>query len=161
MKRNSNIELLRIIAMFMIVISHYTVHSGIQYSTLPLGFNRFFMELSTLGNIGVVIFILITGYYSFNKTNSLNIKKIVLLILQTLFYSISIFLIFLLTTDRSIGIKDLIYSFLPITSKAYWFMTAYIVLYLFIPFINVVINNTTQKQLKTMIIYLCVVHYTS
>lgn len=30
-ERNSNIELLRILSMFMIVISHYSVHGGVHY----------------------------------------------------------------------------------------------------------------------------------
>ena len=66
MERNSKIELLRILSMFMIVLSHCSVHSGINFSSLPLGFNREILELSMLGNVGVILFIFITGYFSIN-----------------------------------------------------------------------------------------------
>ena len=62
--RNTNIELLRIISILMIVLSHYSVHSGISRNMLSLGWNRFLLEITSLGNIGVIFFVLITGYYS-------------------------------------------------------------------------------------------------
>ena len=61
--RNSNIELIRIISMLFIVVSHYTVHNGVDNTTLSLGINRFLLEITTLGNIGVILFVLISGYY--------------------------------------------------------------------------------------------------
>ena len=62
-ERNSCIELLRIISIIMIVLSHYTVHNGVANSTLDIGFNRFLLEITTLGNIGVIIFITINQTY--------------------------------------------------------------------------------------------------
>ena len=72
--RNSNIEILRIISVFMILFSHYSVHNGITNSDLPIGINRYLLEISILGNIGVIIFVLISGYFSINKKNPFNIK---------------------------------------------------------------------------------------
>lgn len=61
--RNSNIEILRIISMLFIVISHYTVHNGVINASLPLGINRTLLEITTLGNIGVILFVIISGYF--------------------------------------------------------------------------------------------------
>lgn len=41
--RNSSIELLRIIAMFMILAHHFIVHNGYDVLKLPLGPERIFL----------------------------------------------------------------------------------------------------------------------
>lgn len=145
-KRNSNIELLRIISILMIVVSHYTVHNGISNSTLPLGFNRFLLEITTLGNIGTILFILITGYYLINSDKGLKFSKIFKLWLQIFFYSILIYFIFVILKLEPFSIKSLIKSIFPITFKKYWFATCYIILYLFHPFINKLINSLNQSE---------------
>ena len=75
-KRNSNMEILRIVAMFMICIHHCSIYGGIISSELPIGFGRLFLEYSTLGNIGVIIFVLITGYYNVNKEHPFKMKRL-------------------------------------------------------------------------------------
>ena len=72
--RNSNIEIVRIISIIMIVVSHYCVHGFGNTSNLNLGINRFIIEIFTLGNFGTILFIIITGYYLINSTN-IKIKK--------------------------------------------------------------------------------------
>ena len=66
MNRQTSIEWLRIISMFLIVCGHSVVHSGLY--DLLLTFNGLFSVALTQGSrIGVDIFILITGYYSVGK----------------------------------------------------------------------------------------------
>ena len=93
--RNSNIEIVRIISMIFIVLSHYTVHNGIENASLPLGLNRYILEISTLGNIGVILFVLISGYFSIEQ-KEFKFKKIISLYLQVMFYSTSIYLLFVI-----------------------------------------------------------------
>ena len=146
-KRNSNIELLRIISMIMIVLSHYTVHNGVENYLLPFGINRYLLEITTLGNTGVILFILITGYFSIDK-EKIAFKKIFLLVTQTLFYSVTIYLIFCLLGNETISMKTIVYNFMPITFKQYWFVTAYLLLYIFIPYINIFLNNLKKEEFK-------------
>lgn len=145
-ERNSNIELLRIISIIMIVISHYTVHNGISNSTLSLGFNRFFLEISTLGNIGTIIFVLITGFYLSKNENGLKLTKILKLYLQILFYSIFIYIIFVIFKLEPFGIKSLIKVLLPISFEGYWFASVYVLLYIFHPYINKLLNKLDRKD---------------
>ena len=149
--RNSNIELVRIISMIMIVMHHYTVHNGVDNSTLPLGFNRFLLEFSTLGNIGVILFILISGYFLGQSRKPLQISKLVRLVLQVVFYSASIYLIFCAFGLTEFSLEGVVKAFMPITFKEYWFATAYVVLYIFHPFINKMLNNLTRKEELTLI----------
>ncbi len=145
-KRNSNIELLRIISMIMIIISHYTTHNTINNSSLDIGINRFILECCTLGNLGVVIFLIITGYFSIKRENTFNSQKFILLILQVLFYSISIYSIFIILGVETFSIKNLVKVLLPISFKEYWFFTVYIILYIFTPYINKLLINLNKRD---------------
>lgn len=78
-RRNSSIELLCIIAMFIIITHHFCVHGifnvlGNTYSMTVnnLSFQFVFSQLLMwIGYIGNAIFILITGYYMINKKSEL------------------------------------------------------------------------------------------
>lgn len=151
-QRNSNIELLRIIAMIMIVLSHYSVHCGINVSELPIGFNRFIFEITNLGNIGVIIFVIITGYFSIDSKNPFKLKKLLLIILETIFYSFSIFIILVLLGKETFTIKLLIHNIFPISYQIYWFITAYVILYILIPYLNKLLNSCDKKHLSLLVI---------
>lgn len=92
--RSSNIELLRILAMFMIVIYHITCHCVTVQLTDPGSMGRTVVDtfnhpvfytrllilnsLMTFGIIGNAIFILISGYFMANRggDRSKNRKRI-------------------------------------------------------------------------------------
>lgn len=67
--RNSSIELLRIIAMFMILMHHFIVHNGYDVLKLPLGPERIFFQLVMQGGgkVGVVIFFSISAWFFLDK----------------------------------------------------------------------------------------------
>ena len=143
--RNSNIEILRIISMLFIVISHYTVHKGVLNASLPISFNRILLEITTLGNIGVILFVLISGYFMIEQKR-LKFKKIISLYLQIVFYSLGIYIIFMLLGLESFSVKEFIKSVFPITFGAYWFMSCYMILYLLSPFINKFLNGLSRAE---------------
>ena len=91
--RSSNIELLRIVAMFMIVLYHIVYHCVVVQLTNPASMGRtvidtfnhptFYKELlmlnsiQTFGIIGNAIFILISGYFMANRSkNEIDMGKI-------------------------------------------------------------------------------------
>ncbi len=157
-ERNSNIELLRIISITMIVISHFCTH-GIGneiISNLNFSVNRFLLEFLTWGNFGSILFVLISGYYLINS-NKIKLKKLLCLILQILFYSFLIYLVLVLLKIQPFSIKDLIKSIFPITYKQYWFASAYIIIYLFHPYINKLLNEFSQKEHLIFIILMFII----
>lgn len=141
--RNSNIEGLRIIAMFLIVLSHYSVFSRINPDELSFGFSKLLLDSIAIGKLGVAVFVMITGYFMLNLKFKFN--RVVNIVLQTLFYTVGIFIIFLVT-GGSFSLKGLLGSVFPIITQQYWFVTAYIILSLLMPFINRLLNEITQKQ---------------
>lgn len=144
-ERSSNIELLRILSMFFIVMSHYTVHNGVKNADLPIGFNRWFLEVSTLGNIGVIIFVLISGYFMISSSG-VHISKLAKLYCQIAGYSVVIYFVFIIFGVESLSVTGLVSNIFPIMFEKYWFATAYVVLYLVSPFLNHLLNNIEQKE---------------
>lgn len=63
-ERESNFELLRIVAMVLIVLHHFSVHSNFVYETSVWSFNHLFIQFIYFGGkVGVDCFVLISGYF--------------------------------------------------------------------------------------------------
>lgn len=174
-KRDSNFELLRIIAMFLIVIHHLQQH-GVWFppnvETAPnFALSRIFYMWS--GMIGNWIFVLISGY--FVCTSKFSWKKVFALWLQIFSISAVIGLIAYFSKIKVIGFynpdygkvgffeaarpaskKDLIHSFLPCYYGNNWFAVAYLVFYLFVPFLNQFRENLNQKMHLQLIVLMFV-----
>ena len=149
--RNSNIELLRIISMVLIVLTHYTFHNGVVNSSLDVGINRYILEIITIGNIGLLNYMYVMGYFNSKMSQPFKLKKLVLLILKVMFYSLVIYFIFVLFGLEKISFKGLVQNLFPISFKKYWFITAYLLTYILCPFINKLLNNLNQKEHLSLI----------
>lgn len=120
--RESNFELLRIIAMILIVLHHF-YYNNITIDYVHITRNEMISQIiSAGGKIGVNLFVLISGYFLINS--KFNIKKLIKLFGETWFYSVAIALIAILGLKIQIGIKELLQVIFPITYNQYWFITA-------------------------------------
>ena len=66
MKRDSKFELLRIISMAMIILSHYGIY-GVKYGGIS---SQNLAFIKPMGEIGVGLFIMISAYFSTKKEMS-------------------------------------------------------------------------------------------
>lgn len=160
MIRDSRFEFLRIVAIFMVVMGHFSVFGQAFRLTehtnyLDMVGIKFF---SIYGEIGVNLFVLITGYFLGNKSFGItdSIKQVWKIWSETIFYTIMLFTIVCLYKGKFIGIKNLIISILPFICRTYWFITAYIMLVLLIPFINKMLLSITKKEFRILIILLLI-----
>ena len=153
-QRKSNIELLRIIAMLMIVSSHYCVH-GSQYKTAlqSLNFDGIFLHSVILGNLGVDIFFMISGYFLSKSERPFKLHKALSLWLQVWMYSISIAIILLLF-NMNIGKTEFIKSIFPTTFFQYDFFTVYLLIYFLSPFLNLLLKNLVRREFMILIFIL-------
>lgn len=142
--RNSSLELLRIISMLFIICSHFCVHGGFDIGNTDLIFNRIILQVGALGNLGVDIFVMISGY--FLSQTRFKLSRVVKVVLQVLFYSVSIYLILAVLNVIPFTVKDTIKSVLPILLKLYWFATVYVILCVLTPFLNKLLNGLTKNQ---------------
>ena len=104
-KRDSNLELLRIVAMLGIIASHYGFGLKPLLAEEPLSINSlWFLNLTLWGKVGINCFMLISGYFMCEM--AISAKKYIKLLAQVYFYSILINGIFLLSGYCPIRILD-------------------------------------------------------
>ena len=146
-KRQSNFELLRILSIFMIAIFHCALYSGFTF-TQGLDANGLLIKTFWMfGEAGVNLFILISGYFLI--TSRFRWKKLVLLAAEVWFYCwTTAFAAFLLTGKAFAGKRDLFMNLFPVVGQRYWFATAYVVLYLLSPFLNIFLRAMDQKTYR-------------
>ena len=153
--RDSNLELLRMFAMFMIVAHHFSCHSNIPIWSPFAGSNFFsFIWAQWLflgGKIGVDVFVMISGYFLITKSGHL--ISLIKLFLTTAVYGAVIYLIF------NFGTND--FSFEAICNNmkpsSYWFMACYISLYLISPFLRKGLSALSRGQFFA----LCIISFLS
>lgn len=140
--RQSNIELLRILSIFLISLHHFSLHSDFHWDVMTPGLYTV-QCLSMGGKIGVSIFIMITGYFLVNK--SFSGKKLIRLYLQLFFYAVSLCIIIQATFMHKIEGSDLRYALMPFSNNVYWYATSYLTLYLLVPFLNRFLHSLPKK----------------
>ncbi len=151
-KRNYGIDLLRSILMFFIIIGHFYAHTGIRDNLDVFSFEWVFVwATQALTVCAVNCFVLITGYFSWNRDFA--IKRVIPLWKKVVLYSFLWFLFNLLFRFVPISNGLIVDSFFPVLRRQYWFITDYIVLCFIIPFLNV----ATQKMQKLKELVLCII----
>ena len=135
-QRVSKFELLRIIAMFLIVLHHSIIHGvfavGIN-NEINYPVNTIVSTILGMGGrIGVYLFVLVTGYFMIYS--HITLAKIIKLWLPIFFWSILLYSFVGIMINNEFSIKNTITSFFPIIFNQYWFMTVYVFMYCLIPF---------------------------
>ena len=149
--RQSNIELYRIIVMLLIIAHHYVVNSGItqEVVTNPRSLRAvWIIAIGAWGKTGINCFVLITGY--FMCMSQISIKKWLRLLLETEFYRIIIYVIFAI--GGGVCAKEFVKILNPVTSIGSDFVGCFLIFYLFIPFLNILVNNMDEKKHILLII---------
>ena len=149
--RNSNIELLRIIAMVMILGLHVNFPAIGGPSTQDItsspfqSFIRLFAEYICI--VGVNVYVLISGWFGINYKP----KGIVQFLFQSLFFSLIIFIPFAIAGKVEINRLNIMSSFL-LYKNAYWFVWAYLVLYIMAPMLNAFTEKSDKHTLKQFLV---------
>ncbi len=139
-KWNVMCDLIKIISMFFIVICHAISYSGAQLSI----FGRIVIQTSIIADN---LFILVTGYLSGGKHESINAKKIFILWIKAIIISYTILALMIIFGYHISFGRNVIQSLLPILGGEYWFVTAYIYLCLLMPFIDAYLNSIDKKHI--------------
>ncbi|MBQ7501077.1 MAG: acyltransferase [Clostridia bacterium] len=154
-ERQSNFELLRIIAMLMIITLHATIdEKGGFLSELP----KFALSsiainsLRTLSYCCTNLYVLISGYFLVNA--KFRFKKILTLWMTVIFYSLFLYAVSVLIGWNDFSFGQLLLNCLPIITRKYWFASTYLLLMLVFPILNKAILSMTKGELKAAIIAL-------
>lgn len=151
LKRNSNIELLRIVIMFMILLLHanfFTFKMPTDHSYIS--FSRCFAEAFTLTPVN--IFVLITGFFG----TVFSVKKVLSLIFQVFFCVVPISLFLtgfgIIESDFHSIIRSFIFN-------EYWFINAYIGLLILTPILNVAVDHLSHRVYISSLLFFNVIAF--
>lgn len=159
--RDLRFELLRLLAMFLIVLCHASIYlAQLNYrDSLP---HSIYRTIANSGQIGVSIFFIISGYFCCKS--KFNLGRILKVILHTWLYSITIAAIIFLSfylfhcpqTIAMMSKQDIWYnislSAMPILRNAYWFLTAYaLILMPFTPLLNTFVEHVSKQRFKAIL----------
>ncbi len=143
-ERNYGIDILKILSMYMVLILHLLGHGGILDSAAKgstYEYAAWFLE--ALCFCAVNLFGMISGYLMVSK--KVKYARLISIWFLIVFYSIVIDIIFALL-GKPVGLKELVQTVLPITFKQYWYVSAYFILFLFIPLINKAVQSISKKS---------------
>jgi len=127
--RNNSMDLLRVVAMFMILTVHFLGWGGAVNALTMSNINYYMiMPVYFISQIGNTLFFLLTGYFS---NGNIRTRKLVFLQRKTSFYVFGISLVVLLFgLNPDITIKYVVKSLFPIVFNRYWFISVYLILYI-------------------------------
>ena len=154
MKRNLNIDILKVLCMYMIVVIHFFTH-GLYNELHPIpignlfagvvGLNYFLSELCLLiSSVAVNCFVMITGFFLIRKSPRGN--RIFSLWVEVFFYSITIAVVFYLLIPSQEHLRAIIKALTPIRNMEYWFATKYLALMALAPFLRRLVQFISKKE---------------
>lgn len=148
--RESNIELLRCICMFMILVIHANFvslpkigYDELMGNTVP-SVTRFFIEL--LGIVAVNVFVLISGYFGIRP----RLKSVLSFIYLVLFFLLGGGLLFILFGKAPFSFSWLLDVF-QLSGKD-WFIKSYLVLMIISPVLNSFSENASEITQRYVIL---------
>ncbi len=156
--RSSNLELYRIVCMFMIIAHHFVVNSGLTsqggvMENNPTNIKTIYLWLIGMwGKTGINCFLMITGYFMCNS--DITIKKFLKLLLEIYFYKFVIFGIFAIAGYETFTPLRIVKLFMPFWGFSSDFVGCFLMFYLTIPFWNILIKNMSKRQHKLLLILL-------
>ncbi|SOY29497.1 Acyltransferase family protein [Acetatifactor muris] len=150
--RMANLEMLRCVAMMMVVVLHYLgkgeLLSDLAGDRLGAGAVAAWL-LEAFCIVAVNVYMLISGY--FLCCSSFKVSRLIRLWLQVWVYSVGVGLLGALSgvlTGVDFDAHYLLTLVFPISMGHYWFMTAYVFLYLLLPFVAAAAGRMTRQQLQ-------------
>lgn len=157
--RDSGIELLKIFAIFVIVINH-TVQS-LTNEAYNIPNNGFVIDISRattniqcilllifrhFGVLGNSVFFICSAWFLL-KSKNWNKKKWLFMVIEIWVVSIVIFIITYIILHGNISIGIIISSLFPTTFGNNWYMTCYLLFYPIHPILNSIVNMMNRRQL--------------
>lgn len=149
--RNSNIEILRIIAMFFIVVGHFVSQSGFQFDELSL--NSYLLFIMSYGlRIACNVFLIIGVWFMVDTPFKAN--RIIKMYGQLVSYTLPLTLASIMAFPSLCTMKSIVKGLFPFSMRGLWFASAYLTLMLFAPLLNSILKwrKETVKLLAVLLL---------
>lgn len=149
--RNYGIDFLRMLSMFMVVILHTLGQGGILVQLTP-GTTSYqvawFLEIAAY--CAVNCYALISGYVG--CYSKFKLSRLALLWIQIVFYTLGLTLFFTLKHPEYLTAQTWLNACFPIMNTQYWYLTSYFGMSVFIPILNLAIQQLEQRYLRFLMI---------
>ncbi len=162
-QRNQGIDILKILSAFMIVLLHYLGYSDNLRSATASSQSLFYISnlIEAFCICGVNVFVIVSCYINIRsmKTEaSSGLGRALHAWTQTIFITIPLGIILLITRLADFAISDVAQSVFPFSARAYWFVSAFICFSLLVPFLNRIIAKIEVRSLAAITAILVVVY---
>ena len=170
--RDSNIELLKIVAILLIIISHVintlcdeNTHISYQDYVLDLSIattsvkHFVLLLLRYSGVMGNTIFFICSAWFLLSS-QKVKKKKWLFMLIEVWFVSIIILAVTYVLRKGDISTEIIFHSFFPTLFANNWYLTCYLLFYPIHPYLNIVIKYLNKQQLfritvSMFILYCC------
>lgn len=143
--RNLGLDLLRALAMFFVICQHIIGQGGLMENAAAGSAKYHFLSfLHILVYCAVDIYGITTGWLMCEK--QFKLSRVVKIWLTTVFWSVAVSCCFFILAPESRSIKEAVSMFFPLLRGRYWFFTAYFIVMLVSPALNVLINSLSKRQ---------------
>ncbi len=150
--RMANLELLRCVAMMMVVVLHYLGKGGLLPELTgtdmdSTGLVAWLLECFCI--VAVNVYMFLSGYLL--CTSSFKPSRLVGLWFQVWVYSVAVGLLGALTgivMETPVDTHYILTLLFPVSMSHYWFLTAYVFLYLLLPFMGIALRKMDRRQMQ-------------
>lgn len=150
--RDSNMELLRLVAMLLIMMVHASYRALPKPTPEAIAADAVSMFLQIMVEsftvVGVNVFVMLSGWYGIR----LRWSRLLELFFQVAFFTVLCFGVYYAMTDTLPPTPYL--SILMLHEGDYWFIKTYIALYLLSPVLNAFVQTATQRQMAITLLSL-------
>lgn len=167
-ERDSGIELLKIFAILLIVISHATQTLGsvsnesaafVNLYAASANFNNIILILFRhFGTLGNDIFFICSAWFLCDVNAERKNNKLLTLVMDVWLVSVLCMVVFMLC-GVSVSGGTVLKSLLPITFANNWYVTCYVIFYAVFPYLNMAISKMSQKTLLCVNIASLTINY--
>lgn len=149
-QRDSNIELLRIVAMFSVLLIHidflalgFPTVNDIRTNTFDAILRVFFQSLTVSC---VDIFVFISGWFGIKP----RLKGLCSYLFQCFFFLFGLYMVTLALGYSSLSVSGFLGCIAA--TNVNWFIKAYLLLYILSPILNAFVSNTSRKDFRSVLI---------
>ena len=150
-ERNLNVDLLRILATFMVCVLHICGQGGVLESIAkPYGAQWMAAWLPEVLSFGAVnLYALVSGYVGLSSR--FRLSRFALLWLQAFSSMALVDLVFALVSPGLITKETVVATFLPITCKVYWYLSSYFGVMVFAPVLSAGVGRLDLRVAKVLV----------
>ena len=149
-ERNYGIDALRMFSMFLVVILHVLGCGGVLAALEPQSTAYFFAwSLEYTAFCAVNCYALITGFVMYGRRTGLG--KFCSLWLSVLFWSVLMSVVVWCYLPETLDFASVARAIFPITNHQYWYISAYALLYLLMPVLQIAIEHLSDVAYTTIV----------